>query len=161
MITSRGGKRPSVRLGTVVFRHYVSSHSHCFFSLQVMAEYSRVTKACNERGELWEDPDFPASQTSVFYHQTPPFTFTWRRPTVSAVPYSNPLSSLSPPLLTASQRHSSSPLHDCAYQKIPKPLGTAAWVPTLNCIIQKKSGHEVVFMAWNKVLCHDSCGVTS
>lgn len=46
-----------------------------------MAEYSRVTKACTERGELWEDPDFPASQTSVFYHQTPPFTFTWRRPT--------------------------------------------------------------------------------
>ncbi|XP_068232598.1 calpain-C [Palaemon carinicauda] len=46
-----------------------------------MDEFSRVVKGCSERGgELWEDPDFPASQTSVFYHQTPPFTFQWRRP---------------------------------------------------------------------------------
>ncbi|XP_066982446.1 calpain-C [Macrobrachium rosenbergii] len=45
-----------------------------------MDEYGRVVKGCSERGELWEDPDFPASQTSVFYHQTPPFTFQWRRP---------------------------------------------------------------------------------
>lgn len=45
-----------------------------------MDEYGRVVKSCGERGELWEDPEFPASQTSVFYHQTPPFTFHWRRP---------------------------------------------------------------------------------
>ncbi|XP_015783645.1 calpain-C [Tetranychus urticae] len=31
-------------------------------------------------GQLFEDPDFPATQSSVFYHQTPPFTFTWKRP---------------------------------------------------------------------------------
>lgn len=85
---SRLGKRSSVCLNTVVF--LITPHPHCLFSLQVMAEYSRVTKACTERGELWEDPDFPASQTSVFYHQTPPFTFTWRRPTVSAGPLLQP-----------------------------------------------------------------------
>ncbi|KAK4292712.1 hypothetical protein Pmani_034540 [Petrolisthes manimaculis] len=45
-----------------------------------MTEYSRVVKQCSERRELWQDPDFPATQSSVFYHQTPPFTFSWRRP---------------------------------------------------------------------------------
>ncbi|XP_076272329.1 calpain C isoform X2 [Rhynchophorus ferrugineus] len=45
-----------------------------------MSEYERIRRACLKRGELWEDPDFPASQTSVFYHQTPPFQFTWKRP---------------------------------------------------------------------------------
>ncbi|CAG7681524.1 unnamed protein product [Allacma fusca] len=35
---------------------------------------------CLKRGDLWEDPDFPAVQTSVFYHQTPPFQFVWKRP---------------------------------------------------------------------------------
>ncbi|XP_028132163.1 calpain-C isoform X2 [Diabrotica virgifera virgifera] len=45
-----------------------------------MSEYDRIRRACLKRGELWEDPDFPASQSSVFYHQTPPFQFTWKRP---------------------------------------------------------------------------------
>ena len=48
-----------------------------------MSEYKRIVKQCSEKGQLWEDPDFPASQSSVFYHQTPPFTFTWIRPKVS------------------------------------------------------------------------------
>nr|CAI5825804.1 unnamed protein product [Callosobruchus analis] len=45
-----------------------------------MSEYDRIRRACLKRGEPWEDPDFPATQTSVFYHQTPPFQFTWKRP---------------------------------------------------------------------------------
>lgn len=45
-----------------------------------MSEYERIRRACLKRGELWEDPDFPATQSSVFYHQTPPFQFTWKRP---------------------------------------------------------------------------------
>ncbi|KAJ8924782.1 hypothetical protein NQ315_000935 [Exocentrus adspersus] len=45
-----------------------------------MSEYERIRRACLKRGELWEDPDFPATQASVFYHQTPPFQFTWKRP---------------------------------------------------------------------------------
>ncbi|CAH1109619.1 unnamed protein product [Psylliodes chrysocephalus] len=45
-----------------------------------MSEYERIRRACLKRGELWEDPDFSATQSSVFYHQTPPFQFTWKRP---------------------------------------------------------------------------------
>ncbi|KAL1518074.1 hypothetical protein ABEB36_001754 [Hypothenemus hampei] len=45
-----------------------------------MSEYERIRRACLKRNELWEDPDFPATQASVFYHQTPPFQFTWIRP---------------------------------------------------------------------------------
>ncbi|KAK3912741.1 Calpain-C [Frankliniella fusca] len=45
-----------------------------------MTDYERLKRACIKRGELWEDPDFPATQTSVFYHQTPPFQFQWKRP---------------------------------------------------------------------------------
>lgn len=45
-----------------------------------MSDYERIKRACQKRGELWEDPDFPATQTSVFYHQKPPFQFVWKRP---------------------------------------------------------------------------------
>ncbi|KAI4469403.1 calpain [Holotrichia oblita] len=45
-----------------------------------MSDYERIWRACIKRGELWEDPDFPATQASVFYHQTPPFQFQWKRP---------------------------------------------------------------------------------
>ncbi|KAL2725519.1 calpain-C isoform X1 [Vespula squamosa] len=45
-----------------------------------MSEYERIKRSCLKRGELWEDPEFPATQASVFYHQTPPFQFQWKRP---------------------------------------------------------------------------------
>lgn len=47
-----------------------------------MSEYERIKRSCLKRGELWEDPEFPATQASVFYHQTPPFQFQWKRPKV-------------------------------------------------------------------------------
>lgn len=53
-----------------------------FFFQDVMSEYERIKRSCLKRGELWEDPEFPATQTSVFYHQTPPFQFQWKRPKV-------------------------------------------------------------------------------
>ncbi|OQV24279.1 Calpain-C [Hypsibius exemplaris] len=31
-------------------------------------------------GELYEDPDFPPVQTSIFYHQKPTHKFAWKRP---------------------------------------------------------------------------------
>lgn len=46
--------------------------------------FEELREECLQKGELWEDPDFPATQASVFYHQTPPFTFEWKRPNVSA-----------------------------------------------------------------------------
>ncbi|KAK6627292.1 hypothetical protein RUM44_009769 [Polyplax serrata] len=45
-----------------------------------MTDYEKIKRSCLKRGELWEDPDFPATQSSVFYHQTPPFQFSWKRP---------------------------------------------------------------------------------
>lgn len=45
-----------------------------------MSDYDSIRRACLKREELWEDPDFPATQASVFYHQTPPFQFVWKRP---------------------------------------------------------------------------------
>lgn len=45
-------------------------------------DYERIKNLCLKRGDLWEDPDFQAVQSSVFYHQTPPFTFVWKRPKV-------------------------------------------------------------------------------
>lgn len=42
-------------------------------------KYERIKNECRARNVLWEDPDFPAVQSSVFYYQTPPFSFQWRR----------------------------------------------------------------------------------
>ncbi|XP_048488700.1 calpain-C [Plutella xylostella] len=44
-----------------------------------MTDYEQIKAGCLSRGELWEDPDFPATQSSVFYYQTPPFNFVWKR----------------------------------------------------------------------------------
>ncbi|XP_018497658.1 calpain-C [Galendromus occidentalis] len=44
-----------------------------------MSDFERVRKNL-ERGKLYEDPEFPAVQSTVFYHQTPPFQFSWKRP---------------------------------------------------------------------------------
>ena len=46
-------------------------------------DYEAIVHHCVKTGELWEDPEFPAVQASVFYHQTPPFSFQWKRPHVS------------------------------------------------------------------------------
>ena len=54
----------------------------CFFLLMQMSEYDRIRRQCVKKGELWEDVDFPTTQTSIFYHQSPPFQFSWKRPKV-------------------------------------------------------------------------------
>ncbi|KAL4717640.1 hypothetical protein ACJJTC_000789 [Scirpophaga incertulas] len=45
-----------------------------------MTDYERIKSSCVQRGELWEDPDFPVTECSLFYYQRPPFQFTWKRP---------------------------------------------------------------------------------
>ena len=50
-------------------------------------EYEAIVHHCVKTGELWEDPEFPAVQSSVFYHQTPPFSFQWKRPHVSKIQF--------------------------------------------------------------------------
>jgi hypothetical protein len=47
------------------------------------SEYERIRRQCLKRGELWEDTEFPTTQTSIFYHQSPPFQFVWKRPKVN------------------------------------------------------------------------------
>lgn len=32
---------------------------------------------------MFEDPDFPANDTSLYYSRTPPYRFEWKRPAVS------------------------------------------------------------------------------
>jgi len=44
------------------------------------SEFERLRETSIARDELWQDPDFPATQSSVFYHQKPPFNFVWKRP---------------------------------------------------------------------------------
>lgn len=44
------------------------------------SEFEQLRDSCLKRGELWQDPDFPAVQSSIFYHQKPPFSFVWKRP---------------------------------------------------------------------------------
>ena len=46
------------------------------------SEFERLRESCLKKGELFEDSDFPAVQTSIFYHQKPPFSFVWKRPKV-------------------------------------------------------------------------------
>ncbi|XP_031634327.1 calpain-C [Contarinia nasturtii] len=43
------------------------------------SKYDRIKSECKRKNVLWEDPDFQAVQSSVFYYQTPPFTFQWKR----------------------------------------------------------------------------------
>lgn len=43
------------------------------------SKYERIKSECKRKGVLWEDPDFQAVQSSVFYYQQPPFTFQWKR----------------------------------------------------------------------------------
>ena len=47
------------------------------------SEFERLRESCLKKGELFEVPDFPAVQTSIFYHQKPPFSFVWKRPKVA------------------------------------------------------------------------------
>jgi len=50
--------------------------------MSVSSEFERLRENSIAREELWQDPDFPATQSSVFYHQKPPFNFVWKRPKV-------------------------------------------------------------------------------
>lgn len=44
------------------------------------SEFDRLRRSLLKSGQLFEDPDFPCIQSSVFYHESPPFTFCWKRP---------------------------------------------------------------------------------
>lgn len=45
--------------------------------------FEQLRQGCLSRGTLFEDPDFPASNSSLFYSERPPVPFVWKRPGVS------------------------------------------------------------------------------
>uniref|UniRef100_A0A8C3ND30 Calpain-3 n=1 Tax=Geospiza parvula TaxID=87175 RepID=A0A8C3ND30_GEOPR len=42
--------------------------------------YEELHKKCLEKNILYEDPDFPANESSLFYSQKSPVKFEWKRP---------------------------------------------------------------------------------
>jgi len=45
--------------------------------------FEEVKAQCLKEKKLFEDPDFPALDSSIFYSRSPPRPFAWKRPTVS------------------------------------------------------------------------------
>lgn len=45
--------------------------------------YGDIKSKCLQEGILFEDPEFPAEDTTIFFSRAPPRRFDWRRPTVS------------------------------------------------------------------------------
>lgn len=62
---------------------------HLIRNMASNSDYEAIVRHCVKNETLWEDPEFPAVQSSVFYHQTPPFTFQWKRPHVSKCKFAN------------------------------------------------------------------------
>ena len=43
-------------------------------------EFERTRRQLLKKGELFEDQEFPCTVQSLYYHQSPPHQFTWKRP---------------------------------------------------------------------------------
>ena len=48
--------------------------------------FKEIRAQCLKEGRLFEDPDFPAVDTSIFYSKAPPRPFVWKRPPVRIPP---------------------------------------------------------------------------
>ena len=44
--------------------------------------FEEIRDQCLSEGRLFEDPDFPCVDTSIFYSKAPPRPFVWKRPKV-------------------------------------------------------------------------------
>ena len=49
------------------------------------ADMEALRRDCNQRRQLYEDSDFPAADTALYYSRQPPYKFVWRRPPVSTI----------------------------------------------------------------------------
>ena len=49
--------------------------------------YDQIVKKCREEGCLFEDPEFEAEDSSIFFSRKPPRPFEWKRPNVSYMHY--------------------------------------------------------------------------
>lgn len=45
--------------------------------------FEELRQACLQKGVLFEDTDFPADSSSLFYSERPQIPFIWKRPGVS------------------------------------------------------------------------------
>lgn len=66
--------------------------------------YEELKQECLRRGVLFEDPDFPACDSSLFFSEKPPIPFIWKRPRVSMTLHS---------LLSSSRKSDPAMLWDC------------------------------------------------
>ena len=48
-------------------------------------DFEKLRAECRRSGRLFEDPEFPATDCSIFFSRTPPRPFQWKRPHVSPV----------------------------------------------------------------------------
>ena len=48
------------------------------------SDFDSVRRECLRRNILYEDPDFPANDRSLYFSRHPPYRFEWLRPGVSA-----------------------------------------------------------------------------
>lgn len=46
--------------------------------------FEQLRQDCLQKGVLFQDADFPANNTSLFYSERPQVSFEWKRPGVSA-----------------------------------------------------------------------------
>lgn len=84
---SSGGSRYSSRFShtqrpTVVGRATRKERKNPFAGYEKQS-YEAIVKKCKEEGCLFEDPEFPAEDGSIFFSRQPPRPFEWKRPTVS------------------------------------------------------------------------------
>jgi len=47
--------------------------------------FAEIKAQCQRERKLFEDPDFPANNKSVFPSKRPPKPFEWKRPSVSSL----------------------------------------------------------------------------
>lgn len=52
-------------------------------------KYSDIKAKCQQEGILFEDPEFPAEDSTIFFTRAPPRSFEWLRPRVSTIIYTN------------------------------------------------------------------------
>ena len=45
--------------------------------------FSQLKEECQRNRKLFEDPEFPPNDSSLFYSQRPKMRFEWRRPHVN------------------------------------------------------------------------------
>lgn len=51
--------------------------------------FEQLRQECLQKGVLFEDPDFPATDSSLYFSQSVPVAIEWKRPTVRTLTTSN------------------------------------------------------------------------